>query len=145
MQEGTSVPVQRDVALQPCQAELSAVLQKMGSKDLPQRQNISSGKIWSTGLLQEEQSGLFLLEKEAARTQAGVTLVHAEGITHGTLVRKAAILLSAALFCLPTRALSSSGLLSTGSPCARLLLSCILLLLQNAPSVQDAARTESHC
>lgn len=49
--------------LQPRQAEFSAVLQKMGSKDPPQRQNISSRKIWSTGLLQQEQSGLFLLEK----------------------------------------------------------------------------------
>lgn len=68
-----------------------------------------------------------------------------EGITHGTQVGQAAILLlSTALLCLPIGALSSSGLLSAGPPWARLLLSCALLLLQDAPSVQDAARTESH-
>lgn len=70
---------------------------------------------------------------------------HREGITHGTPVRKAAILLlSAAVLCLPTSTLSSGGLLSAGLPWARLLLSCALLLLQDAPSVQDTARTESH-
>lgn len=60
----------RDVAplpcspfLQPRQAEFSATLRKMGSKNPLQRQNISSTKIWRTGLLQQEQTGLFLLEK----------------------------------------------------------------------------------
>lgn len=63
-------------------------------------------------------------------------------ITHGTGERNAAVLLlHATLLGLP-RALCGQGLLRAGSPRARPVLSCALLLLQDAPSVQDAARTQ---
>lgn len=65
-----------------------------------------------------------------------------KGITHGTGRRNVAVLLlHATLLGLP-RALRGQGLLRAGSPRARPLLSCALLLLQDATSVQDTARTQ---
>lgn len=72
--------VHRDVAQLPCSPCLQPQEQSsqlcLGKRETrpagasPSRQHISFVKIWGTGLLQQ-YSGLFVLEKQAARTPAG--------------------------------------------------------------------------
>lgn len=103
---------------------------------------LRANELFSSSLLPSPPCSFVLPKSHPQLSQCPRAPPAPRGITHGTGGRNAAVLLlHATLLGLP-RALRGRGLLCAWSPWARPLLSCALLLLQDAPSVQDTARTQ---